>query len=73
MEILGLIFAFILFLMILNKGYLATLKPLSLIIVITFSLVVGYALVSVIGFIFGSALIAGIVLIVISLLICFLK
>lgn len=73
MEIFGLIFGFIVFLIILNKGYLATLNPLSLIIVIVLSLAVGYALVCVLGFLFDSALKVVIVIVVIGLVISFLK
>ena len=73
MEIFGLILGFVLFLIVLTKGYLATLNPLSLIIVIALSLIVGYALAALISLVFTSALKVVIVLIVIGLIISFLK
>ena len=56
LEILTIIFAFIIFMTLLGKGYLAVIRPMSLIILILISLVVGYVLASIVLFLLGSAL-----------------
>lgn len=55
-EILTVIFAFIIFMIVLSKGYLAAIRPMSLIILIAISLVVGYVLASIVALLIGSAL-----------------
>ena len=55
-EILTVIFAFIIFMIVLSKGYLAAIRPMSLIILIAVSLVVGYVLVNIVALVIGSAL-----------------
>ena len=69
MEILGIIFSFIIFLIILNTGYLAALRPVSLIILVGISLVVGYTL----ALLFSSAWKVIIVLIIIGAIVRLLK
>ena len=56
LEILTTIFAFIIFMTLLGKGFLAVIRPMSLIILILISLVVGYVLASIVLFLLGSAL-----------------
>ncbi len=55
-EILTVIFAFIIFMIVLSKGYLAAIRPMSLIILIAVSLVVGYVLANIVALVIGSAL-----------------
>ena len=69
MEILGIIFSFIIFLIILNAGYLASLRPVSLIIFVVISLVVGHTL----ALLFSSVWKVLIVLIIIGAVVKLLK
>ena len=56
LEILTIICAFLIFMTLLGKGFLAVIRPMSLIILILISLVVGYVLASIVLFLLGSAL-----------------
>ena len=52
--VLTVVFAFIIFMIIMGKGYLATLNPVSLAMLIVMALVVGYVLAHLVMFLFGS-------------------
>ena len=54
-EILTIIFSFIIFMMILRRGFLASLRPASLVILIVVSLVVGAVLANLIVAVFDIA------------------
>lgn len=53
-EVLTIIFAFIIFMVILGQGYLAAIRPMSLIILIGIALVVGYVLAMIVSWLFSS-------------------
>ena len=52
--VLTVIFAFAVFLTVLSKGYLAAIRPMSLIILIIVSLVVGYVIAMLISWLFSG-------------------
>ena len=52
--VLTVIFAFAVFLIVLSKGYLAAIRPMSLIILIIVSLVVGYVIAMLIRWLFSG-------------------
>lgn len=54
--ILTIIFAFIIFMIIIDKAFLAALRPVSFAIVIILSLFLGYILASIVAWIFSAAL-----------------
>lgn len=54
-EILTIIFSFIIFMMILRRGFLASLRPASLVILIIVSLVVGAVLANLVVAVFDIA------------------
>lgn len=72
-EVLTIIFAFIIFMIVLGKGYLAAIRPMSLIILIIVSLVVGYVLAVIIVWMLSTALKFLIPIIIIGLIIMVLK
>ena len=55
-EILTIIFAFIIFLIVLKTGYLAAIRPMSLMILIIVSLIVGYILSMLLIWLFSYAI-----------------
>lgn len=63
-EALTIIFAFVIFLIVLSKGYLAAIRPMSLMILILVSLIVGHVFALLISWLFSH-----VVTIVISLII----
>ena len=67
--ILTVIFAFIFFMVILDKAWLASLRPVALAIIIIISLFLGYIVASVLSLIFEVAIKTIIVLAVIILII----
>lgn len=72
-EILTILFAFLIFLIVLNTGYLAAIRPMSLMILIIVSLVVGHVLALIIGWLLGAALKFLIPIIVVGIIILILK
>jgi len=53
-EVLTIIFAFIIFMVTLGQGYLAAIRPMSLMILIGIALVVGYVLAMIVSWLFSS-------------------
>lgn len=72
-EVLTIIFAFITFMVVLGKGYLAAIRPASLMILIIVSLVVGYVLAVIIAWILSTALKFLIPIIIIGIVIMIFK
>ncbi len=70
-EILTIIFAFIVFMIVMGRGYLAAIRPASLVIMILISLAVGAVLASIVVWVF-EAVIKFIVpiIIIVAILVC---
>ena len=73
MEFLAVIITFIVFFIILGKGFLAALNPVSLLILIFLSVAVGYAVIGVFGFVFGAVLKVLPVIIIVGIIIVFIR
>ena len=65
-EILTIIFAFIIFLIVLKTGYLASIRPMSLMILIIVSLIVGYILSMLLIWLFSYAITIIIALVIVG-------